>query len=708
MVAKPLLIVPAISKDDRIKFILPKQEIVLEKEITHIAWKILELCNGLNTVDWVSSEVVDVEDEFVVGFLNDLNSLGIVVDSRRVYEHFHSISSNPMIYQSGITDEEIAMHVTSPRMAMKEGVPYSFKPFDNSSIMNLQTKRSSCRSFSGESLSIDQVGGVLDIGYSLSRHAVPSAGSLYPMKIFAIVLDDQDGMPAGYYEYDNEKNHLVLFNNRPDSQRIFHAFNNTEMPFGASVMIVIAADAYRQPHKYSNRGYRFMAIEAGEIAQNIVLGAVESGLATCLLGSMMDNVIVDELQMQDCLPFVAIALGKKSSAEVESNQLLLEQLETEVLGDDKPVERTWLIDDTFSNNFEKSYFQFLARTQNGQITSGISTSWSDAKLKAVAEGYERQQSMKVFHDVVSSASDLPLAWLDPRVIAPLTDEQYDRLPHLQKFDEKSKIEWVRGKDWQGREVFVPIDLIFYPIENIDRKLVVDTCSSGFATYADVDEAIRRGVLEIVERDTMMRHWYEGVSPRKLDYRILPIHIQNRVKYWQDRGREVFVLDISQYGVIAIEVVITAETYPCFVSGASSTLGSFEDATLKAFQEAESRLVYGLNEPNTRELEPEHVHSVLDHELLYAQSKKYHEHVQFLFEGEVSCITPVAATTTEALAKELDVAVIDVSEVHSLLRVVKVFSPKMIPISFGYGAGHHSHHTLARVADGRSTMPHYFA
>ena len=87
MLTKPLLVVPAISKEDRIKFILPKQEIVLEKEITQVAWKVLELCNGLNTVEWISSKITGVENEFVVGFINDLNSLGIVIDSRRVYEH---------------------------------------------------------------------------------------------------------------------------------------------------------------------------------------------------------------------------------------------------------------------------------------------------------------------------------------------------------------------------------------------------------------------------------------------------------------------------------------------------------------------------------------------------------------------------------------------------------------------------------------------
>lgn len=708
MVTKPLLVVPAISKEDRIKFILPNQEIALEKEITPTAWSILELCNGLNTIDAITAKLPDIEDGFIVGFLNDLNSLKIVVDSRRVYEHFHAISSNPMAYSSDITDEEIAAHVVSPRMEVKEGKPFNFDPSPSSMLTNLQERRSSCRNFTGEPLSIEEIGSVLDVGYSLDRHAVPSAGSLYPMKIFAIVLEQQKDIPAGYYEYDNEKSCLVLFNDRPDPQRIFHAFNDMELPFGASVMFIIAADANRQPYKYSNRGYRFMAIEAGEIAQNILLGSVESGLATCMLGSMQDNVIVDELQLEDCLPFVAIALGKESKLERKADSHLLAQLETEMLGDDKPVQRTWLIDDTFSNNFDKSYFQFLALTQNGQITSGISTSWSDAKLKAIAEGYERQRSMRVFQGIFSSASELSERWLDPRVIAPLTDEQYAQFPHLQKFDEKSEIEWVEGTDWQGYKVFVPIDLVFYPIEGIDRKLVVNTCSSGFAAYTQFEEAVNRGVLEIVERDSLMRSWYEGASPRKMDYQILPTHLQNRVRYWQKQGRDVFVLDLSQKGVIITEVVITSDEYPSFVSGASSSLSTFEEAAVKAFQEAESRLIYGLNEPNSRELEPKHVHSVLDHELLYAQSKKYHEHVQFLFEGDVSNVAPVAATTIFTLRKELEVAVVDVSEVHSQLRVVKVLSPKMIPISFGYGAGHHSHHTLAGVATGRDTMPHYFA
>lgn len=708
MLTKPLLAVPAISKNGGVKFILPSQEIILGEDTASEAWAILELCNGINTVDFIVEQLSEIDKDFVRGFLNDLESLGIVVDSRKYYKHFHAISSNPMIYSSDITNDEIVEHANSPRMPFRDGQIFTFRRNTDSALFRLQELRTSCRSFTGEPLSIDEVGGLLDISYSLSRHAVPSAGSLYPMKVFAVALEDQKDFPAGYYEYDNENDRLVLFNETPDPQRIFYAFNDTELPFGASVVFVIAADANRQSYKYSNRGYRFMAIEAGQIAQNISLGAVEIGLGTCELGSMLDGVISDELGLDGCLPMLAIAIGKDSGSTKIAAWQVTDHFEKEFAGEGKPIQRSWVIDDTFVDNFNKSYVQFLALTENGQITSGISTSWADAKLKAIAEGYERQRAASVRWDVRSAAHDLSTTWLDPRVVAPLTDEQYGDLSHLQRFDEGLEIEWIRGADHTGKSVLVPIDLVFYPIKDVGRKLVVDTCSSGFATFTDFRQAVNRGILELVERDSLMRNWYEKVSPRRVDFDALPVHLQNRVCYWKERGRELFVLDLSQMGVIVTEVIITSNEYPCFVSGASSTLGRFEEAAVKAFYEAESRLIYGLNEKSTRFVKPSEVHSVLDHELLYAQSKDYHEYVQFLFDGASSNEVPVASTSFVVLERGLEVVTVDVSEEHSPLRVVKALSPNMIPISFGYGTGHHTHHSLCGAQGASLSAPHYFA
>lgn len=708
MLTKPLLAVPAISKDDRIKFILPNQEISLEPEITPNAWAILELCNGLNTVDAITEKLADIADEFIIGFLNDLNSLKVVVDSRRVYEHFHTISSNPMPYTSDITDEEIINHTISPRMAIKKGESFSITPKSNSVLSTLQERRWSCRNFSDEPLTIDEIGGVLDISYSLARHAVPSAGELYPMKVFVVALKGQIGLPAGYYEYDNENNRLVRFNGQPDSQRIAYAFNDKGLVFGASIVLVIAADADRQPHKYSNRGYRYMAIEAGEITQNVVLAAAESGLASCVYGGIQDGVLSDELQLEGCLPFIAIALGKGSDDTRESSVQLLARIESEVVGKGKPVRHTWLGDDTLSNKFDKSYFQVLAVTNDKQVTSGASTSWTDAKLKAIAEGYERHRSAEVFYDIKLSARDIPGNWIDPRMFAPLSDEQYDRLSHLQSFNEDLEIEWVIGRDAHGQVVYVPIDLVFYPIPSIKRKLITDTCSSGFAAFTDYSGAVCRGLLELIERDSLMRGWFEKRSPLRVSLQVLPTHLKNRISYWARRGRDVYVLDLSRDGVIVVEVLVTSDNYPCLVSGACASLGSFEEAAFKAFQEAESRLIYGLNNPEKRVITPDQVHEVLDHELLYAQSKKYHEHVQFLFAGKESSQIPHATATIDTLKKMFEVVVVDVSDEHSSLKVVKVLSPKLIPINFGYGTEHYSHHSLIGAVDGHISIPHYFA
>ena len=708
MPMKPFLAAPAIPKNNRIMFILPDKEIYLDPEVTTIAWDILSLCNGLTSVDAIVEQLANTDKDFVIGFLDDLSSLGIIVDSREIYKKFHSICANPATYTSDITDEEVIAHVESPRMNIKKGTRFQFN-FDisSSNLVKLQEKRSSCRNFATAPVSINDLGKVLNIGYSLERHAVPSAGNLYPMKLFVIALKKQTDFPAGYYEYDNELNELVLFNDAPDSQRISHIFNSIGIPFKANLLIIISADANRQPYKYSNLGYRFMAIEAGEIVQNISLGASEIGLETCCLGGIREKELSDELQIEQCLTFLAMAIGKPSDTDINSISSLLTQVESEILGAEKPVRAVWLVDEMLSDNYDKSYFQYLAETKGDQITSGVSMSWHIAKLKAIVEGYERQRSTTFFYDTRSSAQDLSHPWLDPRIIAPLTDLQYAKLPHLQRFNEDLEIEWIKGTDFEGNSLFIPIDLVFYSIDNLDRKLVANTSSSGFAAYTDQEEAINRGILEIIERDSLMRYWYEKRTPCKLDRSILPTHLRNRVAYWTDRDRNVFVLDLSQRGVIVVEVIIVSDAYPCLVSGASSSLDSFEEASIKAFQEAESRLIHGLNEENKREIRPEDVCSVLDHELLYAQSKQYHERVNFLFDGKLSNTVPQSTTSLDILKEELEVITVDISEECSTLNVIKAISPKLVPVSFGFGAGHHSHTSLTRVRSDY-LMPHYFA
>lgn len=77
-------------------------------------------------------------------------------------------------------------------------------------------------------------------------------------------------------------------------------------------------------------------------------------------------------------------------------------------------------------------------------------------------------------------------------------------------------------------------------------------------------------------------------------------------------------------------------------------------------------------------------------------------------GKISKTIPEVTTSIDTLRHKLDAVVVNASEEDSALRVVKLLSPKLVPISFGFDAGHYSHHSLACVVDDTHLMPHYFA
>lgn len=205
----------------------------------------------------------------------------------------------------------------------------------------------------------------------------------------------------------------------------------------------------------------------------------------------------------------------------------------------------------------------------------------------------------------------------------------------------------------------------------------------------------------------MRTWLNKTSPIIIDDIFLPTYLKNRKKYWNLKGRKVTFLDISNYGIKTFLVTIVGKEYPCFVSGASSSFDSEDKASIiKAFEEAESRLIYGINFPTTTKIRPNEVKNVLDHELLYAQSIEYHEHLDFLFRGGINENVNSVISEFHDLADKLDLVVTDLTPKNSPLCVVKVFSKHLIPISFGYGNECYKHVSLSDIS--KPIIPHFFA
>lgn len=62
-----------------------------------------------------------------------------------------------------------------------------------------------------------------------------------------------------------------------------------------------------------------------------------------------------------------------------------------------------------------------------------------------------------------------------------------------------------------------------------------------------------------------------------------------------------------------------------------------------------------------------------------------------------------------LMDALKIVVVDLSENDSGLTVVRVFSPKLVPINFGFYSAHYTHPSLnGKVHPDSLKMPHYFA
>jgi SagB-type dehydrogenase family enzyme len=65
----------------------------------------------------------------------------------------------------------------------------------------------------------------------------------------------------------------------------------------AAAVIVISAVFWRARFKYGQRGYRFALLEAGHVAQNILLGATALGFASVPLGGFFDRQVNDFLEL---------------------------------------------------------------------------------------------------------------------------------------------------------------------------------------------------------------------------------------------------------------------------------------------------------------------------------------------------------------------------------------------------------------------------
>src|SRR5207245_9426145 len=141
---------------------------------------------------------------------------------------------------------------------------------------------------------------------------VPSGGARYPLEIF-FHSATIEGLQAGLYHYNPAENHLRFLRKGDATNKIAEAMAYPDLAAGASLLVFITAVFERSIFKYGDRGYRFILLEAGHVAQNINLVTNALGLGGTNIGGFFDRQIDDFLGLDGVThsTIYMIAIGKK-------------------------------------------------------------------------------------------------------------------------------------------------------------------------------------------------------------------------------------------------------------------------------------------------------------------------------------------------------------------------------------------------------------
>lgn len=164
------------------------------------------------------------------------------------------------------------------------------------SLEETLTKRRSIRSFTSAKLSWEEIGQLLWAAQGITERSdglrtAPSAGALYPLEIYVI-------MEEGVYHYQPQDHQLQCKRENDVRGRLSQAALGQESVKDAPVVFVIAGVFERTTWKYGERGERYVYMEAGHAAQNLLLQATALGLGAVPVGAFHDEQVEKLLRLQ--------------------------------------------------------------------------------------------------------------------------------------------------------------------------------------------------------------------------------------------------------------------------------------------------------------------------------------------------------------------------------------------------------------------------
>lgn len=167
--------------------------------------------------------------------------------------------------------------------------------------------RQSVRQFTAAPLSLAQISQLLWAGQGITRNwggrAAPSAGASYPLELYITLKE-------GLFHYRPENHKVENITSDDVRAHLADAALGQDAVRRAPAVIIITAVYERTRRKYRGRAERYVEIEVGHAAQNVMLQATALGLGAVPVGAFEDERIRSILKLPpDQHPLYIIAVG---------------------------------------------------------------------------------------------------------------------------------------------------------------------------------------------------------------------------------------------------------------------------------------------------------------------------------------------------------------------------------------------------------------
>jgi len=126
--------------------------------------------------------------------------------------------------------------------------------------------------------------------------SAPSGGAMYPAEIY-MGIRKVEGVPSGIYHYNVRDHALELLSSGNPEQPLHEAFCQQEYAVQASVIMMISGVMPRNKRKYGERGYRYILLDVGHLAQNLYLSCTAQNFAIMTTCGFFDDELNRLLQI---------------------------------------------------------------------------------------------------------------------------------------------------------------------------------------------------------------------------------------------------------------------------------------------------------------------------------------------------------------------------------------------------------------------------